>query len=204
MESTSVITNEVRFSYPYVFKPRDDDDGEGRYTLMILVPKKDKEGVAKIKKAIRAALIANKEKLKIRDVDDLPSNFNYPLRDGDKEKDEEAYDGMFFMNCNAQRKPGVVGKNPQKAITDPEELYPGCYGRASLNFYAYDFKGKKGIGCGLNNLQKLREGDRLDGGKSAFEDFDDGYEYTGDDDYQDDYKPEKTKTSTKSKKDDWI
>lgn len=201
MSDTQVITNEVRFSYAYVFKPRADEGEEPKYSIMLLIPKKDREGVARIRKAIKACILANKEKLKVKDVDNLPATLNYPLRDGDAERDGEEYEGMFFMNANSKRRPGVVGKNPKQIIDDPEEFYAGSYGRASVNFFAYDFKGKKGVGCQINNLQKLREGDRLDGGKSAFEDFDDGF--AGDDDNYDDYKPSKS-NKKKSTDDDWL
>ena len=54
-------------------------------------------------------------------------------------------------------------------ILDTSELYSGIYGRASINFYAFNTNGNKGIACGLNNLQKLRDGEPL-GGKSRAED----------------------------------
>ena len=95
-----------------------------------------------------------------------------PLRDGDDEReDDEAYAGAMFVNANSSNKPGLVDAdlNP---ILDKSEFYSGCYGRASINFYAYDSNGSKGIACGLNNLQKFEDGERLAGGGStAEEDF---------------------------------
>ena len=79
----------------------------------------------------------------------------------------------MFLNAKSSRKPGVVDAD-LNAILDKEEFYSGCYGRASLNFYAYDYQGTKGIGVGLNNLQKLEDGERLGGDFStAEEDFGD-------------------------------
>jgi hypothetical protein len=57
------------------------------------------------------------------------------------------------------------------AIIDPSEFYSGCFGRASVTFYPYNASGSKGIACGLNNIQKLEDGERLGGGSSAATDF---------------------------------
>jgi hypothetical protein len=58
-------------------------------------------------------------------------------------------------------------------IITADEFYSGCYGRASISFYAYNTSGNKGIAAGLNNIQKLEDGERLAGGSSAEEDFGD-------------------------------
>ena len=95
-----------------------------------------------------------------------------PLRDGDDEKpDDENYSGMMFLNASSVRRPGVLGpdKNP---IFEKDEFYSGCWGKASLNFYAFSVSGNKGVAAGLNNLIKLEEGDNLGGGaSSAADDF---------------------------------
>ena len=99
----------------------------------------------------------------------VPKGLIGGLRDGDAEKDDEAYEGAFFINANSVQKPGVVDAdlNP---IIDPDEFYSGCFGRASLTFYPYNSNGSKGI-AGLGNLQKLEDGERLGGGSSAATDF---------------------------------
>ena len=66
--------------------------------------------------------------------------------------------------------PGVVDASCQRII-DRSELYSGVYGRASINFYAYNANGNKGIACGLNNLQKIRDGEPLGGKAKAEDDF---------------------------------
>ena len=68
-------------------------------------------------------------------------------------------------------------------ITNPAELYSGCYGRASLNFYAYNTNGNKGIACGLNGLQKLRGGEPLGGRGNVANDFDIEVDDDDDDDF---------------------
>ena len=101
----------------------------------------------------------------------IPANLKLPLRDGDTEReDDEVYAGKYFINANAKTKPGIVDKggNP---IIDTTEFYSGCYGHASITFYAFNTSGNKGIACGLNNLMKTRDGEMLGGRASAEDDF---------------------------------
>ena len=92
-----------------------------------------------------------------------------PLRDGDLERpDDEAYANSYFINANSAAAPGIVDADRQPII-DRSEVYSGVYGRASINFYAFNSNGNKGIACGLNNLQKIKDGEPL-GGKSRAED----------------------------------
>lgn len=76
----------------------------------------------------------------------------------------------MFVNANSDNRPGIVDIN-LNPIIEKEDFYSGCYGRASINFYAFNTNGNKGVACGLNNLQKLADGERLSGGSSAEEDF---------------------------------
>lgn len=96
-----------------------------------------------------------------------------PLRDGDLERpDDEAYANSYFINANSASAPGIVDAYRQPII-DHSEVYSGVYGRASINFYAFNSNGNKGIACGLNNLQKIRDGEPLGGKSRAEDDFDD-------------------------------
>ena len=94
-----------------------------------------------------------------------------PLRDGDKERPgDDAYKGCYFINANSATAPGIVDadRNP---IMDRSEVYSGVYGRASINLYAFNSNGNRGIACGLNNLQKIRDGEPLGGKPRAEDDF---------------------------------
>ena len=94
-----------------------------------------------------------------------------PLRDGDLERpDDEAYANSYFVNANSGTAPGIVDADRQPII-DHSEVYSGVYGRASINFYAFNSNGNKGIACGLNNLQKMRDGEPLGGKTRAEDDF---------------------------------
>lgn len=174
---TKVVTGKVRFSYANVFEPTAMNEGDAlKYNVCILIPKDDTKTLEKIDKAIKAAIELGKSKL-ANSQGKIPSNIKLPLRDGDEERsDDPAFEGMYFLNANSSRKPNVVDRdlNP---ILDKDEFYSGCYGRASINFYAFNVS-SKGIACGLNNLQKLSDGERLAGGSSAEDDFggDNAYE----------------------------
>lgn len=170
VNSTKVITGKVRFCYVNAFEPSAMNEGDTpKYSVCILIPKSDTKTIDRINKAVEVAKQAGKAKLADKNGK-IPSNIRMPLHDGDDERgDDPAFEGMYFINANSARKPSIVDKelNP---LMDKDEFYSGCYGRASINFYAYNVQ-SKGVAAGLNNLQKLADGERLAGGPSADEDF---------------------------------
>lgn len=174
--STKVVTGKVRFCYTNVFEPTSMNEGDiPKYNVCILIPKSDTKTLEKINKAIEAAKQAGKAKIADKSGK-IPSTLKTPLRDGDEERgDDEAFEGHYFINANSTRKPSIVDRD-LAPIMDKEEFYSGCYGRASINFYAYNVN-SKGIAAGLNNLQKLEDGERLAGGSSAEDDFGGENEY---------------------------
>lgn len=170
---TKVITGkETRWSYANVWEPKSINGGTPKYSVSLIIPKSDTVTVQKIKAAIEAAYHEGESKLKGngKTVPTL-SVIKTPLRDGDAERpDDEAYANAYFINANSATAPGVVDldRNP---ILSRSEVYSGVYGRASINFYAFNSNGNKGIACGLNNLQKVRDGVPLGGKVSAENDF---------------------------------
>lgn len=167
---TKVILKNVRLSYANVWTPREDENGVAKYGTAVLIPKSNKKAIADIKKAIEAAKVEGKSKLAGKSGK-VPANIKTPLRDGDEDRpDDEVYAGHYFINANSVRKPQIVDKqvNP---ILDQEEVYSGCYANVSVNFYAFSKDVNKGIACGLGNIQKVRDGERLGGGSTADEDF---------------------------------
>lgn len=172
VNSTKVVTGKVRFCYVNVFEPTAmNEDDTPKYNICILISKDDKATLDKINKAIAAAKEAGKAKLANKNGQ-LPADaaLKLPLRDGDAERaDDPAFENCYFINANSNRKPSIVDRdlNP---IMEKEEFYSGCYGRASINFYAFNVS-SKGIAAGLNNLQKLEDGEMLAGGSTAEEDF---------------------------------
>jgi hypothetical protein len=166
-KAIKVVTGKVRFSYAHVFTPQaSQEGGTPKYSVSIIIPKSDKETIEKINKAIEQA----KEENKAVWGGTVPKGLKGGLRDGDEEKDDPAYANSYFINANSSQKPGVVDAD-LNAILDASEFYSGCFGRASISFFAYNSNGSKGVGCGLNNVQKLEDGEKLGGASSASDDF---------------------------------
>ncbi len=166
-----VITGaNTRWSYANVWEPKSINGSTPKYSVSLIIPKSDTKTIEKIKQAIASAYKEGEAKLKGngKSVPAL-SVLKTPLRDGDNEKpDDSTYAGSYFLNANSASAPGIVDSTCQP-ILERSEVYSGVYGRASINFYAYNSSGNKGIACGLNNLQKVRDGAPL-GGKSRAED----------------------------------
>lgn len=173
VQTTKVITGpNTRFSYLNTNEPKSINGGTPKYSVSLIIPKDDTATIDKIHAAIELAYKEGESKLKGngKTVPAL-SVIKTPLRDGDLERpDDAAYQNAYFVNANSPHKPGVVDANRQEII-DTSELYSGIYGRASISFYAFNSNGNKGIACGLNNLQKLRDGEPLGGLTRAEDDF---------------------------------
>lgn len=171
---TKVITGKnTIMSYLNVNEPKVPlGGGTPKYSVSLIIPKSDTVTVAKIRAAIQAAYEEGQSKLKgnskfVPALEDIKT----PLRDGDKDrKGDEAYQNAWFVNANSTTKPGVVDADRQP-ILDSSELYSGIIGRASINFYAFNSNGNRGIACGLNNIQKLSDGTPLGGHSRAEDDF---------------------------------
>ncbi len=167
MNLTKVIVP-CRFSYLHCWEPNTVNDGDPKYSVSAIIPKSDTETIEKIKRAIEQAKKDSVSKWGGK----VPANLKLPLRDGDIDRPEdEAYADSYFFNANSKQAPQVVDKNVQP-ILDQSEVYSGCYGRISVNFYGFSTNGNKGIAVGLGNIQKLRDGESLGGRTSAEEDFD--------------------------------
>ena len=134
--------------------------------------KSDTVTINKIKVAIQAAYTEGESKLKGNGKTVPPlSVLKTPLRDGDTERpDDPAYADSYFINANSATAPGIVDADRQ-TIIDHSEVYSGVYGRASINLYAFNSNGNRGIACGLNNLQKIADGEPLGSKSSAEDDF---------------------------------
>ena len=178
---TQVVTGKGRLSYCHVHEPHAQEEGQTKkYSLAFLIPKTDKATIAKIEAAVKAAIEEGKTKCWNGKIPPS-SKLKLPLRDGDEEKgDDPNYIGHLFFNCSSTNKPQIVDK-ALSPIMDKEEVYSGCYGRISVNFYPFNVSGNSGVGVGLNNIQKLADGAPLGGGTRAEDDFADDFEGEDDD-----------------------
>jgi hypothetical protein len=163
-----IITGRTRLTYVNLFVPRAVEEGqEPRYSVCLLIPKGDIKTLQEIHRAV--------EEVKKSGIHvwggKVPESLKMPLRDGDAEKPEQMeFAGHYYLNASSRQRPGVVDPH-LKEILDSREVYSGCYGRASLNFYAYARGASNGIACSLQNVQKIAEGEPLTGRARPEEDF---------------------------------
>lgn len=179
-----VITGkDTRWSYCNVWEAKAINGGTPKFSVSLLIPKTDTVTVKKIRAAIEAAYREGEAKLKGNGKTVPPlTAIKTPLRDGDAERpDDPAYAGHYFLNANSATAPGIVDADCQPILTR-SEVYSGVYGRASISFYAFNSSGNRGVACGLNNLQKIRDGEPLGGRASAESDFSD-FDDENDDDF---------------------
>lgn len=163
---TRIVTGEVRLSYANVWEPNSIQGGKQKYSVSLIIPKSDTATITVIEKAVDAAIEQgigkfggkrpNKAALKL------------PLRNGDIERDDEAYANAYFLNANSLTAPRIVDQDVTP-ILDRADVYSGCYARVSLSFYAFNTNGNRGIACGLGNIQKTRDGESLGGGRISVE-----------------------------------
>lgn len=171
--ATKVLTGEVRLSYANLTTPRaPQQGGEPKYSATLLIPKTDAATIANINASIKAAYEdgVNKKwggahptpKQIVHDGDGLrPSGLPF----GDECK------GHWVLTASTKNKPQVVGIDNLDCGLAPSDIYSGMFARVTINFFAYDTAGSKGVGCGLGNVLKTRDGEALAGGASAASDF---------------------------------
>jgi ssDNA-binding protein len=172
-----VTTGVVRLNFPYLFKPRPPmpgQDGEPKYSVMLLIPKTDTKTLAALRAAEKVALEQGKAGM-------FGANFKQSslapsiLHDADADGSAEDYperEGMYYMTVSALTKPQIVDKNLQPVL-EREAVYSGVYARVSVQAFPYKMEQmKKGVSFGLGNVQVLGYGESLVGGRNAEDDFD--------------------------------
>lgn len=178
--STFFLTKKVRLSYSSIWEAKSMLDEKGnptgtpKFAAQLLIPKTDTVTVERIKTAFKAAVELGKSKKWNGEVPDTVK-LSKVLKDGDKPNNNgklnEAAKNCWYISASAVTKPNVIDLDEVK-ITDQAKVYSGCFIRASINLFPYNFKGmSKGIGVGLNNIQKLSEGEPLGGRNTAEYDF---------------------------------
>lgn len=176
-----LVTGKVRLSYEHIWEPASINGSDEKYSVSLIIPKSDTKTVKAIQDAIEQAKQDGKAKFGGR----IPANLKLPLRDGDIDRpDDENYQDCYFLNATSKDAPQVVDRRVQP-VTDPMMVYSGCYCNVSVNFYAFNANGNRGVAAGLGNIQFVKDGERLSGKASADADFDaledDGGDVLGDD-----------------------
>lgn len=165
---TKVITNTVRLSYANVWQAKSINGGAPKFSTSILIPKSDTKTIESIERAVDLAI--EEGIYKFGGEKPEKALLKLPLRDGDVERDDEAYKGCYFLNANSATPPQIVDKNVQP-ILDHSQVYSGVYARVSINFYPFNSGGNKGVACGLGNIQKIKDGEPLAVISNAEDDF---------------------------------
>lgn len=173
---TKVLTGEVRLSYVNLVQPRannNDPTAEPKYSVTLLIPKTDTAVKANIDASIEAAAADAQSKIwsGVR-----PPVLPVPIHDGDGVRENGTpygpeCKGCWVLTASTKQKPQVVHQSDINTELLPQDIYSGMYARVTINFFGYARAGKKGVGCGLGNVMKTRDGDPLSGGASAAVDF---------------------------------
>ena len=164
-DMAKVMTPEFRVSFPAVFQPTSFEGQQPKYKINMMFPK--------------GTNLDDMEKLAIAAVDKewpdkakRPTDMKTPFRDGDKEKpDWPEYADAIFVAATSKMKPGLVDANVQPIIKE-SEFYAGCYARATVTAYAYDKAGNRGVAFGLQNIQKIKDGEPFSGREKPEDEFD--------------------------------
>lgn len=152
----------ARISYEHVWEPKAIGDSDPKYSVSLIIPKSDTKTIEKIEEAVQEAITEGVAK-KYEGKRPKDAALKLPLRDGDLERDEDAaYVDSMFLNASSKDKPGIVNRRTEP-ILDRDEVYSGCYCNVSVNFYPFNFQGKKGVAAGLGNIQKVKDGEPLSG-----------------------------------------
>lgn len=168
INNTAVVTNKALISYAHISEPAVPmNGGEPMYSCCIIIPKTDTETIDAINEAIDYAYKNSNGKFGNK----LPNKaaLKIPLRDGDIDRNGEGvYANAYFLNAKSKNRPRVLD-TAKNEITNPADIYSGMYAKVILNFYPYAASGNKGIGCGLGDMQKVADGERLGGGSTSGE-----------------------------------
>ena len=172
---TKCLIGEARMNFCRVFEPESFNGGEPKYSVILSFDQEDEALYKKIQDAISECVEKTKNSMY---AGKLPKNFKIvEIKDGDEDYEKDGFAGQYTLKASSAYKPEVVkkstvmGKTQLVPITDEDEFYSGCYGYASVSFFAYDNGVSKGVTCGLNSVLKSRDGERLGGGGSAATDF---------------------------------
>lgn len=169
-----IITPEFRVSYPHVFKAQAvKPTDKPKFSITMLFPKdSDLMGLSadgeprSMKDVIKNAKLAH-----FGPKENWPDRLESPVIDGDDPKfsDKDGYKGHWVIKATTgeDQRPSVVDAE-MIPLTSPADLYPGCYARAYVYAYVWEYMGKSGVGFILDHVQKLRDGKSF-GGKKPVE-----------------------------------
>lgn len=157
----SVTTGAVRASFVHIYQAvTPPGGGDPRYQITLLIPKSDINTIQALNAEIEQVKQANAQQF-----GGQTSGLRVPLYDGDGVMPSgapwgEECRGCLVLRAASKEQPAIVDLNVQPLLS-PNAVYSGCYVRASVNFYTYNQPMNKGVGCGLNAVQKIADGEPL-------------------------------------------
>lgn len=166
--STKVITPEFIASYSHVWEPQETPNGKLKFSISMVFPKGT--DMSTMQKAAEEAVVKKWGENRSK----WPKGLKMPFRKGDDDRaDDPIYAGSIFINASSDKAPGIgeIVNGRVQPIINQMDFYSGCMARASVNFFAYDQAGNRGVGVGLQNVLKVSDGDRIDGRASVEDDF---------------------------------
>ena len=160
-------TPEFRVSFPNVFKAKAFDEGdEPKYSVAMLFKKN--ADLSELKRAAKNALIEE-----FGPKENWPSGLDMPFWDGNDKEELEGYADMIVVNAKSKTRPGLIDRDKSPITEEDDAFYAGCYARATLIAYGFKKGKNKGVAFALQNIQKLRDGEKFSGKHAAEDDFDD-------------------------------
>jgi len=167
-----LMTPKFRVSFPQVLKPKAIGDGKAKYSMVCLfdieVIKSDPEEKEKWGALVAAIKATATEEWGA----DIPNPLKRPFRKGEDKEQYDGYgEGIIYFNVSTTTQPGLVDEDVHDIINE-RDFYAGCYARATINPYAWTYMGKSGVSFGVQNIQKLADGEPFGGRTNATDDFD--------------------------------
>lgn len=172
-DRVSVMTPEAMLGFHSLFHAKAIEEGKEPTFNCTLIFSPDAQKTPEFAAMKAAAAAAATKKWGAN----VPSGLRNPFRPcAEKPKYfSDLGDGWLYINCSTKQRPGVVKPqgNGTVPVLDENEVYSGCFVRATLSPYAYDQKGNKGVSFGLGNVLKARDGERRGGRPTADQEFGD-------------------------------
>lgn len=163
MAVEKIVTPIFRAAFVQVHKARAYKGGEPKYSLKMLFKKgTDLSALKQLAQTAIEERWPNKEK--------RPETLKTPFRDGDKVS-WDGFAGTIFATASSLYQPGIVDRQRQPILTE-DGFYSGCHARATINAFAYDTAGNRGVSFGLQNLQFVKDDEAFTGRSAPEDDFD--------------------------------
>lgn len=172
------VTPKGRVCFAEVYHPTAmNETAKKKYSLILLINpeevKKDPEQQQKLDALVAAVEACCRETFKCGMKDLYKGKaLTSPFRRSE-EKPDYMPPGHIFFKLSTVKKPDVVDGLKNDIPEDSNNFYSGCIAHCSYNCFAYDEGGNRGVSIGLNNVQKVADGEPMGGVKtSAQDDFD--------------------------------